>query len=155
MEVHLIFNQDFDSSFNPYYPKIQGYGFGHSYFCNFQTIVGYDSLEANYGYNPEIAEYVDDTGRQYSGMGTHFGGNIVLQAKIKNIVVLNSTDYSHWNINRPLGEEGKGFFEREKELMLQFEKDQILENNALVLYQVDQKEDRLFDLVLLQHIENL
>ena len=122
--------------------KIQGYGFGHSYFGNFQTIVGYDSLDFNYGNNSVIAEYVENTQRQYSGFGTHVGGNIVLQAKIQDFVVLSSTDVSHWNIRRPSGEDGNGFFEREKEIMLQLEGDQILENNSLVLYQIDQKEDQ-------------
>ena len=122
--------------------KIQGYGFADYYFGNFQTVVSYDSLSANYGTNSEIADYVESEKRQYSNTGWHAGGNAVLQAKVKNIVILSSFDYSHWNIAVPEGDNGVGFFEREKEVMLSYGGDQIFENNSLLLYQIDKDEER-------------
>ena len=74
------------------------------------------------------------------------GGNVVLQAKVGNVVFKNTADYSYWNVVQPEDEVGKGdyTFEREKEVMIEFGGDQILENNTLLLYQIDREEDNFF-----------
>ena len=121
--------------------KIQGYGFGDSYFGNFQTVVSYDDLSANYGTNSEIADYVESEKRQYSNTGWHAGGNVVLQAKVKISSYFPVFDYSHWNIEFQR-ETMVLDFEREKEVMLSYDGDQIFENNSLLLYQIDKDAER-------------
>ena len=110
--------------------KLQGYAFGSYYFGNFQTIIGYDTLGEDYGTNSDMADYTDDTGRQYAGAGWNAGGKATLQAKVGNVIVSNTTDYGTWSLNAPEGENGEGYFEREKEVMLAFGSDQTLENNT-------------------------
>ena len=120
--------------------KLQGYAFGDYYFGNFQSVVGYDDLGANYGTNADIENYVEETQRQYAGGGWHAGGKLVLQAKVKNVVVLNAVDYGYYNVFKPEGEAGTATFERVKEVMIAFDGDQILENNTMVFYQKDRED---------------
>ena len=123
--------------------KLQGYANAGYYFGNWQTIVGYDSLDANYGENSTIKEYVtDNPERQNAGFGWSAGGSATLQAKVGNVVFSNTTGFSSWHINAPEGETGPGFFEREQEVMMEFGQDSLLDNNTLLLYQIDQKTDQ-------------
>jgi hypothetical protein len=110
------------------------------YFGNFQTVVGYPSADFNYGSNDDIAAYVEDTGNQAVGSGHHYGAHLVLKAKAGPVIVLASTDVTHWDVNSQV--EGDWFFEREKELMLAFEGDNVIDFNGLALYQLDLSEDR-------------
>ena len=126
--------------------QLQAYAFGSYYFGNLQTILAYDTPQYNYGTNADIASYSENTGRQYSAFGYNAGGNIVLQAKVGKVVFKNTADYSYWNVLQPGEEADKGnyTFEREKEVMIEFGGDQILENNTLLLYQIDREEDKFF-----------
>ena len=127
--------------------QLQAYAFGSAYFGNLQTILAYDSAHEQYGTNEDIANYSESTGRQYSSLGYNAGGNAVLQAKVGNIVFKNTFDYSYWNIPTPDEEVAKGgvaTFEREKEVMMMFDGDQMIENNTLLLYQIDREKDKFY-----------
>jgi hypothetical protein len=110
------------------------------YFGNFQTVVGYPSADFNYGTNDDIAEYVEETSNQAVGSGHHYGAHFVLKAKAGPVIVLASTDVTHWNVTSDV--QGDWFFEREKELMLAFESDNVVDFNGLALYQLDLNKDR-------------
>jgi hypothetical protein len=110
------------------------------YFGNFQTVVGYPSADFNYGTNDDIAEYVEDTGNQDMGSGHHYGSHLVLKVKAGPMIVLASTDVTHWNVTSDV--QGDWFFEREKELMLALGADNVVDFNGLALYQLDLNEDR-------------
>ena len=127
--------------------KLQAYGFGTYYVGNFQTIIGYDSADSVYGDNAMIKDYVtteDELGipRQTSGVGWNAGAKLTLQAKVSNVVFSNTVDYGHQVVVKPDDIEGVATFEREREVMLNFGGDQILENNTLLLYQIDKTEDK-------------
>ena len=127
--------------------KLQAYGFGHYYFGNFQTIVGYDTPTSVYGDNSAIADYVDseaanDVVRQTSGMGWSAGAKMTLQAKVGNIVFSNTIDAGQHTVIKPEDVVGTATFEREREVMINFDGDQIVENNTLLLYQIDRSEDK-------------
>lgn len=127
--------------------KLQAYGFGHYYFGNFQTVVGYDTASSVYGDNNAIEEYVtaeDANGvtRQTSGMGWSAGAKMTLQAKVGNIVFSNTVDYGQQTVIQPDDVVGTATFEREREVMVNFDGDQIVENNTLLLYQIDRSEDQ-------------
>ena len=124
--------------------KLEGYAFGDYYFGNFQTLVGYDDLGKNYGTNQEIATYVEGNGRQHAGAGWHAGGKMVLQAKVKNIIFLNSVDYGYYDVFKPSGETGVATFERIKEVMIAFDGDQILENNTMLFYEKNMSVDAFY-----------
>jgi hypothetical protein len=121
--------------------KLQGYAFASYYFGNFQTIVGYDTLDENYGENSEVNAYADASGRQYAAPGWNAGGKATLQAKAGSIIFSNTIDYGMWSVNAPENETGEGFFEREKELMMAFGSETAVENNTLLLYQIDKSDD--------------
>jgi len=110
------------------------------YFGNFQTVVGYPSADFSYGTNDDIAEYAEETGNQDVGSGHHYGAHVVLKAKAGPMIVLASTDLTRWNIRSDV--QGDWFFEREKELMMAFGGDNVVDFNGLALYQLDANEDR-------------
>ena len=127
--------------------KLQAYGFGHYYFGNFQTVVGYDTASSVYGDNNAIADYVaseeaNGVTRQTSGMGWSAGAKMTLQAKVGNIVFSNTVDFGQQTVVKPEDVVGTATFEREREVMVNFDGDQIVENNTLLLYQVDRSEDQ-------------
>lgn len=129
--------------------KLQGYVFGEYYFGNFQTIIGYDDLSVNYGSNSDISSYTENTGRQYSGGGWHGGGKMVLQAKVKNVVFLNSADYGYSYVMTPEGETGAGMLDRANEIMIAFEGEQMLDNNTMLFYQLDKESEKFYRFGLL------
>ena len=114
---------------------VTAYGMADSYFGNFQTIVDYDSADANYGTNSEIADYVDETGRQNSGRGWHMGGALTLKAKAGPIVILLNEDVSQWRIQAPEAADGDWFFEREAEVMMAFGDEQYFNFNGLLMFE--------------------
>jgi len=108
------------------------------YFGNFQTVVGYDSPEADPGSNREIAERVAEGGNRAAGKGFHAGVQTVLKAKVGPVVVLGSLDVVHWNVQAEV--EGDWYFEREEEVLLSLEGDQSLDANFLMLFQHEMDE---------------
>ena len=123
--------------------KLQGYANAGYYFGNWQTIVGYDSADYNYGTNAEIEEYITaNPERQNAGMSWTAGGSATLQAKVGNVVFSNTTGFASWNVAAPEGEMGPAFFEREMEVMMTFGQDSLLDNNTILLYQIDQNDDQ-------------
>ncbi len=113
---------------------LTGYGQYDAYFGNLQTIVDYDSASDNYGSNADIATYIEETGRQSSGSGWHSGGAVTLKVKVGPMIVLSNTDLSYWNINSETAHVD-WFFDREIDVMMKFEGDTLLEENALVMYE--------------------
>ena len=121
---------------------LSGYGMYDAYYGNLQTIVDYDTASANYGSNADIATYVESNpARQGSGTGWHTGGAATLKLKVGPVIVLSSTDVSYWDIQRDEAI-GNYFFEREKELMMEFGGDTLLQENALVLYEINFEEQQ-------------
>ena len=112
---------------------LTAYGAYDSYFGNFQTLVDYDSADSNYGTNSDIADYVEETGRQSSGRGWHMGGALTLKAKAGPIVLLLNEDVSQWRIQAPSAAEGPWFFEREAEIMMAFASEYYLHFNGLLM----------------------
>ena len=113
---------------------LTAYGQYDSYFGNFQTIIDYDSADYNYGSNQDIADYVEQTGRQSAGTGWHGGGAMTLKAKAGPVIILSKTDLSYWAIQQD-DAQGDWFFEREKEVMMKLNGDSLIEENALVMYE--------------------
>ena len=122
--------------------KLQAYAFADYYYGNFQTIIVYDDLDVNYGTNSDMKSYTENTDRQYSGGGWHGGGKLVLQAKVKDIIFMNSTDYSHNYIATPEGETSPATFDRLNEVMIALEGDQLLTNDTLLLYHMEGENEK-------------
>ncbi|MEC8379989.1 MAG: hypothetical protein VXZ96_06695 [Myxococcota bacterium] len=112
---------------------LTAYGMADSYFGNFQTLIDYDTPDANYGTNSDIADYVDETGRQNSGRGWHMGGALTLKAKAGPIVIFLNEDVSQWRIQSPEAASGEWFFEREAEVMMSFGDEQYFNFNGLLM----------------------
>ena len=124
---------------------ITPYGYYDRYFGNFQTIVGYDSWDANYGYNDDIEAYVGQTGAQAPGAGYHYGVSTTLKAQVGNVIVLLNGDWSDWNVSAPeLAADYDYFFERELEVMMRMGHaggDNLVQGNGVLLYHWDKDED--------------
>ena len=121
---------------------LSGYGMYDVYYGNLQTLIDYNTATANYGSNAELKSYVEnDPARQGFGTGWHTGGAATLKIKVGPVIILSSTDVSYWNIQRDEAI-GNYFFEREKELMMKFSGDTLLQENALVLYEINFEEKK-------------
>jgi hypothetical protein len=118
------------------------YAGGVSYFGNFQTVVGYSEASTAVGSNADIADWVEQSGNQSPGRGMVLGARGVAKLQVGPVVGLLSGEFSHWRVSSEV--EGSWYFEREKEVLIQFGADEILDVNGLVLYQ---HEGRLFDTV--------
>lgn len=114
---------------------LTGYGAYSQYFGNFQTIIDYDEPNQNYGNNEEIAAYVTDTGRQFSGKGWNFGGALTLKAKVGPMIALVNEDFSVWSVMAPEGASGKYFFEREQEVMMAYSQSRTSNLNGLLMWE--------------------
>jgi hypothetical protein len=114
---------------------LTGYGAYSQYFGNFQTIVDYDAPNQDYGNNKEIAAYVTDTSRQYSGKGWNFGGALTLKAKVGPFIALANENYSYWSVKVPEGATGDYFFEREQEVMMAYSQSRLSNFNGLLMWE--------------------
>ena len=125
------------------------YAYFDQYFGTFQTVVGYDSWDANYGTNDDIAAYVEDTGAQATGRGLHYGVSTTLKAKVGagpgDVIVLLNGDWSRWHINSPdLTADYDYFFERELEVMMRFGDsggENLVQGNGILMYELDRNPD--------------
>jgi hypothetical protein len=120
---------------------ITPYAYGTAYFGNFQTVVGYDDWDVNYGDNDAIATYIEeDPTRQATGKGVHAGINGTIKAKAGPVIVLANGDIGRWWVQSAATEQNPYFFEREYEVMMragQTGGDTMFMLNGLVLYELD------------------
>jgi len=114
---------------------INAHGGYSAYFGNYQTLVGYPTADTNYGTNEVLETYVDDTGNRSEGTGWNVGGGVTLKAQAGPMIMLVNTDVTHWNVSADV--EGDWFFEREQELMLALEGDQVVSVNGILFYEID------------------
>lgn len=119
--------------------QLQAYAFHTSYFGNFQTFIGYDDPLASYGTNGDIEQYVlDNPGRQGKGSALSWGVQPTLKAKVGPVLVLLSSELSHWGATSDVP--GDYWYEREYELLVG-RNDYTLNNNGALLYEWDPKQD--------------
>ncbi len=112
--------------------QLQAFAHYDLYFGNFQTVVGYDQPDADYGSNGDIADYVSmDPDRQDRGSGWHWGVAPTLKAQAGPVVIVANAEYSSWHLQADVP--GDYTFEREYELLMGFD-DQLIAANGLLLY---------------------
>ena len=123
------------------------YALGRVYYGNFQTVVGYDDWDANYGDNDAIAAYVEEEpNRQASGWSFSTGVNGSLKAKAGPVVVVANGDISRWWAQSVVAESYDYHFERDREVLMRMGPqggDTLTQFNGLVLYERQMDESRL------------
>ena len=99
---------------------ISAYAMKNHYFPVFQTLVGYDTPDANYGHNSDIDVYKIDQNRQAGGGGWQAGTGLTLKAKVGSVISLINTNIEYFDVQAesPLGD---WFWEPEKEVLIRAE----------------------------------
>jgi hypothetical protein len=125
------------------------YAYFDQYFGNFQTVVGYEGWDENYGTNDDIEAYVFANDAQSTGRGYHYGAAATLKAKVGagpgDVIVLLNGDWSRWMVNSPdLTDRYDYWFEREMEVMMRFGDsggDNLVQGNGILMYELDRNPD--------------
>ena len=128
------------------------YAMKNHYFPVFQTLVGYDDSDAQYGVNSQIDQYKEDNNRQYGGGGWQAGGAVTLKAKIGTVIALinSNIEYFHIQSQTPQGE---WFWEPEKEVLIQ-SNGAIMVDGALLIMNEWSQEERALRLGALANYRN-
>ena len=111
---------------------ISAYAMKNHYFPIFQTLVGYDSPDANYGRNADIDVYKIDQGRQDRGGGWQAGAGLTLKAKVGSVISLINTNIEHFVVQAATPQ-GDWFWEPEKEVLIQAEGSTMVDGAFLLM----------------------
>ena len=97
---------------------ISAYAMKNHYFPVFQTLVGYDSSDVNYGRNADIDTYKVDQNRQDGGGGWQTGVGLTLKAKVGSIISLLNSNVEYFSV-QSTSPQGDWFWEPQKEVLIQ------------------------------------
>ena len=99
---------------------ISAYAMKNHYFPVFQTLVGYDAPDANYGRNADIDIYKIDQNRQDGGGGWQAGLGLTLKAKVHSVLALLNSNVEYFSV-QSASPQGDWFCEPQKEVLIQAE----------------------------------
>ena len=111
---------------------ISAYAMKNHYFPVFQTLVGYDSPDVNYGKNADIDIYKVDQNRQDGGGGWQAGLGLTLKAKVGSVIALLNSNIEYFDVqsNNP---QGDWFWEPQKEVLFQADGSTMVDGAFLVM----------------------